>query len=116
MTPLVPIGSVIARMCLAGACLSLLAMGGDSRLGHSGNSPVRAAVAGHAAAAGKVRTQGPSADRHADSPHRPEQRARLASGAAELLPGVHPVGLSSDGDPDDVRQFPLAAHHHRTQQ
>lgn len=95
MTPLVPLGHVVARLSLAGACAALLAC--PLRNAHVGASPLAQtpqSTAAHAPGTATHSTWRPSAPA---APH------------SQLPHGVHPLGLSSDGQPHDVLHRPVSA-------
>lgn len=95
MTPLVPLGYVVARLSLAGVCAALLAC--PLQHAHVGASPLAQMPQSTAAHAPGIATQStwqPGAPEAPDS---------------QLPHGVHPLGLSSDGQPHDVLRRPVPA-------
>lgn len=105
MTPLVPIGYVVARICLAGASLTLLAMGSDTVTCHPSASTACPAQSGDTVPL--VTAEAICADTRRGK----ARKASFESMAAAFLPGVHPLGLSSDGEPHDGHRYPHAALH-----
>lgn len=94
MTLHVPIGHVLSRACLAGAGLALLATAARSAPCNGALAPARTVAT--------ARSEGPiHRQRHAALGRPMARRVPLGASESVLLPGVHPVGLSSEGEPDD---------------
>jgi hypothetical protein len=94
MMPLVPIGHVVARSAFAGLCVALLA------------SPLRpACTLSDRSTKEKVACLDlrPHASAHRMRPH------TLMLPHARLLPGVHPIGLSGDGQPHDTLRHSISS-------
>lgn len=90
----VPIGHVLSRACLAGAGAALL-------FAAAPGTPCRIVLQSAVSAAAEHRASSSHQPIHVIAQLGDEQYAFAAARLQELLPGVHPVGLSSEGEPDD---------------
>lgn len=103
MTPLAPLGHVLARACLAGTCLTLLAMPDLSE--HRSHSKASAPVTTEPAGGAALCVAQPQADSRPDCTRPPCDARRIVHVPA----GVRPIGLSSDGEPHDSCRQSAAA-------
>lgn len=115
MTPHVPIGCFVARACLAGAGLALLAGTDCGRRFEAARSAVPMAETRQYAERATTTDQGLAA-----APSDPRwchaSRAVREADLARLSRGVHPIGLSSEGEPHDRRRQSAPAVATHTQQ
>jgi hypothetical protein len=89
----VPMGHVLSHGCLAGACVALLATAAH-RMTYADAPPAARNVA-------PARLTGlADSPRHAQSPGGTSPHTRPAADEADSLPATHPLGFSSDGEPD----------------
>lgn len=99
MTQRPSMSHVMARTCLAGLTLVLLAMPAHDRR-----------LDGACAPEGSV---GASRDRHPDTVQHPPAQCRIHPAGmrdvTQLPAGIRPIGLAGDGEPYDMRRQPAAA-------
>lgn len=101
MTPRVPIEFMLARMALAGLCVALLCSSEPASRG-------RAVAHLHSMHPGP-----PSPD---SAPGQAVPASRVSAARVGIsLPDVHPLGLSSDGQPHDPRRHATALSIHARQ-